>query len=228
MPTYSAGGFRPFIGLEERVIGGCGELRAEGSAGGPLRVSGVLLAWNEWAEIRGGEQVLFRERFAPGAFGDLADVDVSLDLQHDRRRLLARTAGGGMELRDDGRAVQLRADLVPTDESVRAHRLLEGGVLRGLSVAFRVLRVGARLGEVWGQGDRWRERTITRARMLGIGLVDRPAYTSSLAEARECGIDTEGGRGRGPGGPAGVDRPDLERGAGVVGVESVRSRGLLV
>lgn len=55
-------------------------------------VSGRLVTYNEVAPQ-------FGEHIEPGSFGDLAAVDVVLNLQHVRSQHLART-GGGLTLAD--------------------------------------------------------------------------------------------------------------------------------
>ncbi len=112
-----------------------------------------------------------RERFAPGAFGDIGDV--ILNVQHDRSRPLART-GAGLEFQDDKTALRLSAALPKTREARDAVALVKAGVLRGLSVEFRAVR--ERLdGAV---------RVIERAVLLGVALVDKPAYDASTVQAR--------------------------------------------
>ena len=109
-----------------------------------------------------------RERFAPGAFGDVAKLDTTLDLQHDRRRLLARV-GAGLTLFDDGRELRLEAVLAETRDADDALTLVRSGLMRGFSIEFDA---GA---DQWA-GDL---RTVTAAALPSIGVVDRPAYTSA-------------------------------------------------
>ena len=109
-----------------------------------------------------------RERFAPGAFGDVSSLDTTLDLMHDRRRLLARV-GAGLTLYDDGRELRLEAVLPETRDADDALTLVRSGLLRGYSIEFDA---GA---------DQWAGelRTVTAAALPSIGVVDRPAYLSA-------------------------------------------------
>ena len=98
-----------------------------------------------------------------------------LNVQHDRSRPIARTGGGGLEVRDTARALELRADLPLTRDADDALTLVRAGVLRGLSIEFEALR------------ERWDAavRVVERARLYAVGLVDRPAYPQSAVSARQ-------------------------------------------
>ena len=140
------------------------EFRAEGRT-----LRGVVVPYGTPARIGN-----FSERFEPGAFGDVGDLDVILNVQHSRRRPLARTGGGGLVLTDGPEALRMTAKLPETRDADDALALVKSGVLRGLSVEFKSLR------------DSWSDslRTVHRAALGGIGLVDRPAYPTGV-EARQ-------------------------------------------
>ena len=116
------------------------------------------------------------ERFQAGAFGDLAAVDATLNVLHDRARPLARTGGGGLELLDSDAALELRAQLPDTREAQDVLRLITGRVLRGLSLEFAA------------EADRMDgpTRVVEKARILGVAVVDRPAYPDSQVSARQA------------------------------------------
>ena len=113
--------------LEHRFISGL-EV-----AGRTLR--GRAIRYGDEARIVTATGRQARERFAPGAFGDVAKLDTTLDLQHDRRRLLARV-GAGLTLYDDGRELRLEAVLPETRDADDALTLVRSGLLRGYSVEF--------------------------------------------------------------------------------------------
>ena len=140
------------------------EFRAEGRS-----LVGVVVSYADVARLPFG-----RERFAPGAFGDLGAADVILNLQHDRSRPLARTQGGGLELADTADALTVRAELPETRDGNDALDLVRRRVLRGFSMEFGALREA--------MDDR--VRVVERAELRGIGLVDRPAYQGSTVEVR--------------------------------------------
>ena len=146
--------------LEHRFISGL-EV-----AGRTLR--GRAIRYGDEARIVTATGRQARERFAPGAFGDVAKLDTTLDLQHDRRRLLARV-GAGLTLYDDGKELRLEAVLPETRDADDALTLVRSGLLRGYSVEFDA---GA---DEW-LGDL---RTVTAAALPSIGVVDKPAYLSA-------------------------------------------------
>ena len=132
----------------------------------PGVVEGTVLSYGSEAKLPG-----FRERFEPAAFGDLAGADVMANLQHDRGRPLARTGGGGLSFEDSATALRARLELPRTRDGEDAAELLRRGVLRGFSIEFAVRR------ERFTSGV----RVVERARLIGLALVDRPAYGDSLA-----------------------------------------------
>ena len=140
------------------------EIRAEGR-----RLSGVALVYGDTARTPFGEEV-----FEAGAFGDVANLDVLLNVQHQRSRPLARTGGGGLVLTDTPEALTVTADLPNTREADDALALVEAGILRGLSIEF-----GARRERQEG-----RRRIVQTALLGGLALVDRPAYPASTVAAR--------------------------------------------
>ncbi len=122
------------------------------------------------------------ERMESGVFGDVANSDVILNVQHDRRRPIART-GGGLVLSDSPERLEIAATLPNTRDADDALELVREGVLRGFSSEFYPSRAG------W-EGS---TRVIRSARMPRIGLVDEPAYPDSLvAEIRAAGEGIEG------------------------------------
>ena len=112
-----------------------------------------------------------RERFEARAFAGGAD-DVILNRQHDRGRPLART-GAGLVLTEAADALMLRAEIPAGVEQDQALADVRAGILRGLSVEF--VAVEERMAvDV---------RVIQRARLTGIGLVDRAQYETATVEA---------------------------------------------
>ena len=144
------------------------ELRAEGRT-----VSGRLVTYGEVAPR-------FGECIEAGAFGDLRSVDVVLNRQHERSRALART-GGGLTLADSAQALDVSARLPSTIEADDVLTLIREGVLRGLSAEY-VVTARRQEGDV---------EVVTGARLVGLAVVDRPAYpSSSISEVRAEKVDT--------------------------------------
>ena len=146
------------------------ETRAGSKAGS---VAGVVMAYGAVALI-GGQ---FREKFEPGAFGDVSGLDVLARLQHDRGRPIGRTGGGGLELADSADALRAELLLPETADGKDAAELLRARILRGWSVEFKAT------DERYEDGV----RVVERAELRGLGLVDQPAFDDSVAIiAKRC------------------------------------------
>lgn len=133
---------------------------------GENTIEGRVVRYGSFAEIGGS----LRERFAPGS---VSHSDVIANIQHERAKPVART-GAGLTLVDS--AAELRATIAMPDTAYgrEARELVQAGILRGLSMEFLAHQ------EDW-EGS---ERTIMRAELVGIGIVDRPAYPDSVIAAR--------------------------------------------
>lgn len=122
------------------------------------------------------------ERFEAGAFGDVQNSDVSLNIQHNRDRLISRT-GSGLVLTDSPERLEIRATIVNTRDGDDALTMVEEGLLTGFSTEFFARR----------ERTENRTRVISKAVMPRIGLVDDPAYSDSLvAEIRQAGEGISG------------------------------------
>lgn len=146
------------------------ELRAEVDA---RVIAGTVIRYGDTARIAS-----FEERFGPGA---LAWEGVSLNIQHDRTRLLARHPGAGLDLRTENGGVEMRATLPPTSIADEALQMVDAGLLRGFSLEFRAV------DQEWQPGGMGRLplRLVRSARLTGIGLVDSPAYSQSELRSME-------------------------------------------
>ena len=114
----------PDVGLQTRYV----DMRYEGDR----VISGTLMRYGDTAEFFWGD----REKFEPGCFGEIGQIDFTLDKQHERARLIGRTGGGGVTLTDSMRSLELRADLPNTTDANDTLELVRTKVLRGLSVSF--------------------------------------------------------------------------------------------
>ncbi len=146
--------------MESRFL----ECRADGRV-----ITGAALQYGDVARISRGRQ----ETFAPQPFGDVSRLDILANIQHNRQRMIARTGGGGLELTDSRERLQVRADLPRTTDADDALELVKTGILRGWSIEFDSLR----------EENRSNLRRIVKADLGGLGLVDFPAYSQSLATA---------------------------------------------
>ena len=150
----------------------CSELRVSGRT-----VSGTVLRYGDIADMGA-----FRETFLPGAFGDVSQLDTTLNTMHRADRLVGRTGGGGVVFRDTPGALLMSATMPATRDGDDALELVRNGTLRGLSVEFRAIR-DRFVGDL---------REIGRAVLDGIGLVDRAAYPGSVGlEVRQDEEDAD-------------------------------------
>ena len=129
-------------------------------------ITGMAMRYGDVASVAGQ----FYEKVAAGAFG--APQDVVLNVQHDRSRPIARTNGGGLELTDTPAALRVAAKPIETRDGKDALLMVHHRVLRGFSVEF-IARREDYVNDV---------RIIHEAELVGIGLVDRPAYGAAVAE----------------------------------------------
>ena len=133
------------------------EFRADGDT-----LTGVAVRYGDVAKLPG-----FDETISPGAFAPIDDV--ILNLQHSRERPIARTGTPYLSLDDNDQRLEVRVKLPQNAHAEMARQLIQDGVLRGLSVEMNVRQ------------DEWHgtSRTIRKADLHGIGIVDRPAYSAS-------------------------------------------------
>ncbi len=138
------------------------ELRSNGRT-----ISGTAMNYGEIARLPFGA-----ERFEPGAFGNIEDV--ILNVQHDRKKPLARFPDGGLEILDSQDSLKISAKIANTQDGNDALELVNRKILRGMSIEFDQVE------------DRFEDgiRVIHKARLAGIGIVDRPAYEGTTVEVR--------------------------------------------
>ena len=135
----------------------------EHRAGCEFRVAGRTLSGT--AMRYGDVSPDFRERFEPGAFGEVRTVDINI--QHDPALVAVR----GAVLTDSPRELQVRAELPPGSAALA---LVKRGALNGFSVEFNA-RAERRENGI---------RVIERAVLAGLALVDRGAFPGATAEVR--------------------------------------------
>ena len=138
--------------------------RAEISPENDMQLSGRVIRYGDVAKLPFG-----KERIDAGAFGDVANSDIILNRQHNRNQPLARSGGGGLEVIDSPTELRLSANLPDTPTGREAMTLVRNGILRGFSVEFHA------------QSEYIRDRVlhIEKATLVGVALVDRPAYPES-------------------------------------------------
>ena len=122
------------------------------------------------------------EQFLAGAFGDVDKIKTRLIYQHDRNRPLAAT-GAGLVLTDTPDALRISATLPETRDADDALENVAKGIFTGFSAGF----IAGQERDIAGV------RSIRRAALPHIGLVDDPAYDDSvITEIRQSGEGIEG------------------------------------
>ena len=130
-------------------------------------ITGVAVRYGSRAKLPWGVY----ERIEPRAFDPIGDA--TANVMHQRSRLLARTGGGGLDFDDAADSLRFTIDLPETREADDALELVRKNVLRGASIEF-LARKEAQEGNL---------RIIQRGRLLGVALVDSPAYPDSVVKA---------------------------------------------
>ncbi|MGX1495171.1 HK97 family phage prohead protease [Labrenzia sp. MBR-25] len=126
----------------------------------------------------------FIEVIAPGAFR--ASLDQSKDIlalvDHDAKRVLARTRSGSLRLSEDSRGLAFDLDLPETSYGRDVLALAERGDIGGMSFAFSVDK----------DGDQWRgdRRELRSVVLHEISVVTSfPAYDGTTVHARKRGLE---------------------------------------
>ncbi|CAM3092296.1 HK97 family phage prohead protease [Paracoccus nototheniae] len=152
------------------------------SEDGKVTVAGYAAVFGEVTSIAG----YFDEVIARGAFTTtLASSDVLAYFDHDRGRILGRTASGTLRLAEDEKGLSVEIDLPDTSDGRDVRTLIERGDIRGMSFGFRVTK------EEWDETGAVPKRTILAVELREVSIVSEPAYDGtsiamrSLEEARK-------------------------------------------
>ena len=150
-----------------------GELKAvEGRT-----VEGYASVFNSMSEDLGG----FREIILPGAFSEVLDNDVRALYNHDSNYLLARTASGTLELKEDSKGLYYRFEMPNTTYGNDMLELFRRGDLSQSSFGFTVEKDSWKLEN--GQHVRYIERVGS---LFDVSPVVYPAYTAASSGLRSA------------------------------------------
>ena len=127
-------------------------------------VSGPVIVYNQFAATKRG-----RETVRPGSFLGLADPALPVNIQH-RQQAAQRITNGGVVFRDSATALHAEVSLPNSEVGRAAADGVRNGELTGWSTEFVPLIEQAEDGAI----------AVYRALLVGLGLVDVPAYRSSL------------------------------------------------
>lgn len=147
------------------------EFRAELPESGPARIEGALMPYGGKARaMKLGKT--FTEEFRAGSIKAGLDDSIA-NIMHDRMKPVARS-GAGLVLADTATELRASVEFPDTVHGREARELVRDGILRGFSIEFRAI------DQEWHGSH----RIITEAHILGLGIVDRPAYSGAQIEAR--------------------------------------------
>lgn len=126
---------------------------------------GVLMKYGAIGKPVSGDRG-WTEEFAPNSLSVMPDM--TLNVQHDRRLLLARLHAG-LEVRSNAERMELEATLPKTRIADDVLEGIRAGLYGGLSVEVRVRK------------DRWEgaHRIVEAADLVRAAVVDSPAYPAS-------------------------------------------------
>jgi len=155
------------------------DIQIEERAEGVRSIIGHAAVFNSLSENLGG----FRERIAPGAFAQSAQVDdVRALFNHDANFVLGRNKAGTLKLSEDERGLAIR--ITPPDTSFARDLMvsLERRDITQMSFGFSVLVDG----QTWEEdSDGMVIRTLTNVRLYDVSPVTFPAYPQTDVAVRE-------------------------------------------
>ena len=133
-------------------------------------VSGPVIVYNQFAATKRG-----RETVRPGAFLGLAEPNLPVTFQHSQQTAQRITNGDGLVFQNTDTALYANLALPDTDIGRAAAAGVRDGSLTGWSTEFVPIMEEPENGAI----------AVTRAFLVGLGLVDIPAYRSSLVQIRQ-------------------------------------------
>lgn len=159
-----------------------GRVEHRATDAGVTTVAGYAAVFGEVTNIAD----YFDEVIARGAFTTtLTTSDVLAYFDHDRGRILGRTASGTLRLSEDAKGLAVEIDLPDTTDGRDVRTLIERGDIRGMSFGFRVTK------EEWDETGAVPKRTILAVELREVSIVSEPAYDGtsialrSLEDARK-------------------------------------------
>ena len=135
-------------------------------------VSGPVVNYGEIATTKRG-----RETVRPGSFLGLADPGLPVTLQHSQQTAQRITNGAGLTFRDTPTALYADLTLPDNDIGRSAAEGVRRGELTGWSTEFVPIMEASEQGVI----------AVYRAWLVGLGLVDVPAYSSSVVRLNRGG-----------------------------------------
>ena len=128
----------------------------------------------------------FREKIAPGAFGDVLEDDIRCLKNHDPNLILGRTTNGTLRIKENTVGLHYEDDLPDTNTGRDVREEVRRKDITGCSFAFTIAE------DQWLRFDdeRLPERTIVKLkRLYDVGPVTYPAYPDTTVAARSMEMD---------------------------------------
>lgn len=157
---------RAFAGLELRNL----------AEGGIATLVGMAAMYNKQSEDLGG----FREVIAPGAFGDVNNLDLVALAHHDTARPLART-GAGLTVNDTEEGLEVEINLIDNADGNTVRSQVDAGLLGGMSFGFFTTN------DNWDEVDGVLIRTLLEVELFEVSPVTWPAYPDTSIAMRGLG-----------------------------------------
>jgi len=151
---------------EQKIEKRTAELRASTK---PMVLEGYAAVFNSETQIAD-----FRERIAPGAFGEAIKQDVRFLLNHDGVPF-ARSSNGSLQLTEDEQGLHYRAELLDTQAGRDLYAMVQRGDLNESSFAFTIAE------EDW-EDDLRTIRSV--GNLYDVSVTTFGAYSQTSAEAR--------------------------------------------
>ena len=158
-------------GVERRTLARAMQVRADGDS--PGRLTGYAAVYDSPSDLGYMTEVI-----APGAFDEVlkTNPDVRCLFNHDRDRLLGRTASGTLDVSADATGLHYAVTLPDTQQARDLAKLVERGDVNQSSFAFRIGR------DEWeyDEDDNVTTRRILEiADLFDVSPVTVPAYSTT-------------------------------------------------
>lgn len=150
------------------------EIRAQLTPSEDGKVKGYAALFDSWSLPISERGKVFRERIKQGALKP--EANVSLWWMHDSKSPLANTRSGTLTISEDAKGIAFEADLGNSPRAAEIRDLVQRGVVSEMSIGFTV------------EADAWdgaSSRTVTKARLHEVSLVENAAYPGTFAEVRK-------------------------------------------
>lgn len=172
-----------FITLSDKGL----NVRSEQTEAGERYITGYAALYNHdsklIAEYRNNKPIAFIERILPGAFDEALEsksLNVIHTIDHDRTKMLARTASGTLQLTTDEKGLMYRFSVPNTTLGNDLFEMVKRGDMYESSFVFTLDEAG----EKWEQRDGQHYRTISKVS----GLYDTSTVTDGAYSATEVKI----------------------------------------